>query len=880
MPSVHLIARCGGAPVKRAWFYVKQGDAITLLRSDGDGQLVASSAEPAGDAPPKIATFVKPFTFEVPASIQIAYSRGGLIIPDALLRAAPAAFATVELAMAPENAEPVAVAVAPNDLNTVRAVPTISLDVPPLPVTFEEPRALEVWPLLASPFPDGYATSGLAQGAALWPADGARPVRDGASAPSPLEADCPRDAGLRVRGKVSNHAAKVNLYLVDAKGARLKFRLAADATANQAVDVASLDVKGETSRFEATLFADDPARFFGLAHLVAVTEGGGPDGLGDVVGELLGVQLGLCDDGMQSDDGDAPGPCVGRAHEKNVIDFVVTAVHGPGPDQKLDKHSHDPAIKAAIDAARHAAEAALAPHGRARRMVCFDIRASRRRRPPGAGVDTNPVVLPEMPMWMAELQLVGWRRDEGELFLQLRGEGLGAAKRPLTIEADFALELGWRGPDADVPGPERRPGVPRNEFADVTMTFSGSFRGPKKEVGADGAGGDDDDAPPPAKVEAHFDAGSVLSTTVDIDEDDGTLRVEEDGSNSLQPDFPWAAAPFPSDKRRAPKVWLAERSRVWGVWGWKGDGPVVPALVFEWQPAVVTIGRNRQATEIMLGGNGRLRVGKLAIAGTPVTRAPAAEPGAADGAEGEGAGAEASAATAALLELPAFRVKGNNPEDPRALDELLTAAVSDVMAANRTSGSASMLKAAAWKRLSEMLMFHESGGHHFDTSVQRAVFRERIPYQCHGIQAGMPKFGAPAGYGLGQHDPPRSLQDMWSFYEHIRKGVEMLIVTEFGRSSYSYLNGLHAIDPANVVDRAIFVREVVRSYNGGHEMVYEDGKWKMKPFIPARPPHHAKPMPEDRMPYANRVLGTNVRYGRDPEATDAQEVAGQLRPLL
>ena len=425
-----------------------------------------------------------------------------------------------------------------------------------------------------------------------------------------------------------------------------------------------------------------------------------------------------------------------------------------------------------------------------------------------------------------------------------------------------------------MPGPGSTPGAPRNKFAETKMAFSGSYRGPKREaepVDPDAAGDDanpptdedpdaafDDPSPPTddavsAKVEVHFDPARVLETTVDIHERRGTLRVEDDGTNSLQPDFPWAAAPFPSAKRRAPKVWLAERSRVWG---WKGEGPIVPTLVFEWQPPIVSAARNNQVSEMMIGGDGSLRVRALTIGGLAVGRDGSAPPA-------------PTASAPPLLALPTFRIKGKNPRDAAAMDELLTATIRDVIAANPTEGSARMLSPAAWKRISEILMFHESGGRHFDDKVGRAVFRERVPYQCHGIQSGMPKFGAPSGYGIGQHDPPRSLQDLWNFYDHVRLGVELLMVKQYGKGAYSYLNGLRALDPANAFDRAVFLREMVRRYNGCCEVVLENGKWKLAPFAPATRKHPSpSAVSEKRVPYVNLALHTpDIRY---PEVVKSQ----------
>jgi hypothetical protein len=124
----------------------------------------------------------------------------------------------------------------------------------------------------------------------------------------------------------------------------------------------------------------------------------------------------------------------------------------------------------------------------------------------------------------------------------------------------------------------------------------------------------------------------------------------------------------------------------------------------------------------------------------------------------------------------------------------------------------------------------------------------------------MPKFGAPAGHGLGQHDPPRSVQDMWNFYEHIRVGIEELIVTHYGKEAYKYLTDLNpSLSASNRLDKAIFLREMVRGYNGGREFVYEQGQWIMRPWTWVREkgkPPRKVPLGRDSLPYVNNVLET------------------------
>jgi len=844
MTTVNLVAYCGSDRLTNAWLYVKQGDNYTRLRSDADGLLLATIST---DADPEIASYIEPHVADAPSTVVLGWSRNGMPLPAAVLKLVAAAFTEVTIDLKPENLAPLPGApIASHETNTIQAVPMVKVVLPPLPVDFEEPMALQLWPMFAEPFAPDYATDGLAQGASLWSGDHLT-VRDGHAATPASAQKIPKDLGVGIRGTVKNEAKQVELYLLNAKGEPLKFRLKPEANA-PAVDVTRAEVKTVDGKsvFALRLFADDPKRFFGLVQLVAVTQQGQPDGWGNVTAMLLGVQLGLCDDHLQSDKGDLPGPPIGPGDELNVIDFTTTAVAGPLPATKLDTKSKVPAIVAQVNAAKSAAVAALVPYTRARRMACFPIRADRTR--PNARNASGPAELrPEMPLWMAELQLVGFRSEEGQSFLQMRQAEFGIDGRAVAIQASFALTLSWRGPDADLPGPAKKNGDPRNVYASVSMTFKGTFRGKKPTQPADGAA----PPPPPAVPAVKYDPGAMVLGTIGI-EDDGHLKVGSKGASTVEVDPPYAAAPYPLSGRRAPALWLDQRLRTWG---WTADGPVVPTLVLEWQPPIVTAERNGFA-EIMLGGDGKLELAQLTFAGKSVAR-PSAAPT-----------SPSSAPAGPLLVLPTFRVKGDNPAD---------ASVQDVMAARPDDGPVQMLSAEVWKKLARTLMFHESGGQHFSTGVSRAPFRERTPFQCHGLQSGMPKFGAPAGYGLGQHDPPRSLQDMWNFYEHVRLGIEMLITKEFGKKAYDYLTGLHTLSSTSRLDKAIFLRETVRGYNGGRETVYEGGQWKLRPWVGKH-----SPMPAARLPYVTKVLGTKrMTYPHVVTANqDIAALAGTMEPLL
>jgi hypothetical protein len=128
---------------------------------------------------------------------------------------------------------------------------------------------------------------------------------------------------------------------------------------------------------------------------------------------------------------------------------------------------------------------------------------------------------------------------------------------------------------------------------------------------------------------------------------------------------------------------------------------------------------------------------------------------------------------------------------------------------------------------------------------------------------------------------------MWNFYEHIRLGIEELIVTHYGKGAYTYLTGLNpSLSSANRLDKAIFLREMVRGYNGGREFVYEQGQWIMRPWTWAGKPPRSAPLGRDSLPYVNNVLRTDVLYRIPARSEDLVtegnlgNIAGTMEPLL
>jgi hypothetical protein len=88
----------------------------------------------------------------------------------------------------------------------------------------------------------------------------------------------------------------------------------------------------------------------------------------------------------------------------------------------------------------------------------------------------------------------------------------------------------------------------------------------------------------------------------------------------------------------------------------------------------------------------------------------------------------------------------------------------------------------------------------------------------------------------------------------------------------------HLPTPVDRRSRAVYQREIVRRYNGGHEFRY-DGGWVIDPgagFMWEDAADHAKG-PKRALQYPNRVLGTGVVYYRSAagvaNAADAQNTA-------
>jgi len=390
----------------------------------------------------------------------------------------------------------------------ILALPDVTLDV-------TSPADLALWPLSFEPRTDAYSTSGLNQGAALWTGGGALTVTEHGPAPAPAAAARPRERSLVVAGQAERTARSVRVQLLNAAGTAVPL---AGGTNEAAA------TPGADGAFSASLLPANPAAAFGPLRVVVIADGPPRPGLAAHGVHLCGAQVALVAD----TDATTPGPIRGEADERIEIDFLAS------PQLSVPD---------------------LSAQGRARRAVRYDIATRTRPLSPG-----GPQVLkPEMPLWMAELQLAGLTRDQlGELMA--RRAFRDGAPAPLRIEVAWRLTLSWDAPDSNAQAINAGPRAAQRHQYRLELPAQVTF-------------------------EALFDA-------------------QGQGAGEAYSPIP-QPIPFPVDGRRLPAGVLSGRTRPWGRQG----GAALPAVVVEWQPRVV----DAAGTEIMRGGDGVLEATEVRL---------------------------------------------------------------------------------------------------------------------------------------------------------------------------------------------------------------------------------------------------------------------------
>jgi outer membrane protein OmpA-like peptidoglycan-associated protein len=471
---------------------------------------------------------------------------------------------------------------------------------------------------------------------------------------------------------------------------------------------------------------------------------------------------------------------------------------------------------------------AISGQTRARRMIPFDIQFSPRLLDPAAVAGpTNPqVVKPRMPMWMQELHLIGLSRAQLESLFARKYVAQHGVQPGQHV--DFALDLQWRltlawdGPDSGNPD---------------GYTHSDPF--PFAET-----------------VQLHFGRQGQL-----LDSTGANLQVGANGEIPGAVNPAPAAATFPVTGRRRPVVAVGLQRP----WGRQAGAPMKDAVLIELQPLLVdTNGR-----EIMRGGDGSLELTSLTLGGQRIHRGLVPD--------ATGAPQDPAAAVADAL-LPPFRVRGLNPAMTE-INTLIDALVTEFFNGHATAAAVGMLSLTRWQNTVRSIVAHESATvqGHFDRRGNGAA-RRGFGGQRFGHEFGLPAFGAPHGYGLGQLDtisiPPLPAgqpsrhcnpDEVWSFLENLRSAVTVVMQEKAQIARNAFL-GASAVAVAafNALPQrrreAMFRREVVRRYNGGREFRFEGNQWVI----------HTTTNDTVLRSYPNQVLGTQINYPDQRDFPDAQ----------
>ncbi|MFL5337053.1 MAG: hypothetical protein ACJ8H8_28700, partial [Geminicoccaceae bacterium] len=640
-----------------------------------------------GPDPTRPQSYTQPFTATAGTSTQLFVSRGARRIPDAYLLANTDVFQPRPVNQPPATAPGAGQGVQPAVITLIDA-----------PVELTKPRELSIWPLIWESASEAYYTRGLNQGAALWQGQ-TLTVTENDPAPPPPAADRPQERGLALEGTVDARATGVTIQILDPAGAPIQLLENRAATAGVDRITATLGTAmGNKKPFKATIYFVDPAAVFGPVQIAVRAAGVTPPVVDVFSCHLAGIQIALVNDHLADPNGRVRGPVPSAADERIIVDFLDSPQPAPQPNLAANL-------------------AAINAQARARAMVTYQM-AQRNRA--FSATDATLVSKPEMPLWMAEFQIVGLSRPQLEDLMARRRHALLGNPADLSFELRWNLTLSWDGPDSNTMEPRR-------------YTYSQPFP-------------------------------HTQTATINLAANDLIDGVDAQGhvANALAP-AP-AAVGFPVAGRRVPQVIVSGQMRRWGR---DGAAPLQDSLVIEWQPRVV----NSAGDEAMRGGDGAVALDNLAIAGVPVDAGLIP------------AGAGVAPSPAPVVELPRFRVRGLNPPPPHdALINALVADYFNRNAA--VARIALLPLAVWQETVRRILSHEAGRQFEdFVIHPRHTVrFLRRIgnlnQWWRYGFELDMPIFGPPHGYGYGQLDsPPDTVKQEtnWDVLANLRESINILM---------------------------------------------------------------------------------------------------------
>ena len=808
-----------------AWLYWLEGGRLQTLRVD-DGAAVLAVATDRDVTLPR--SYTASFTTTIGASADVFFSRGAKPIPDALVRPSLLTQRQVVLGIAAASRPAVARVTPGGAVNALQALPLgrVELALPLVFATLTAPVELSLTLMLFEPLVetptevDIYYRDGIPQKTA-WFGQANAATLELTTIAAPAAQFRRRERHLKVAGSIAERVTGAKLALIDAAGNRIALKDANGAAVQEITATLGAAAAGKKP-LSAALLPDDAGAAFGPVQLLVTSDGVTPPIVEAFFIHLIGAQVVMVDDTVANADGTRPGPVANEAQDVRVVDYLSSG------------HREERAVPNAEATLR----TQLGNLSRQRRMQLFDIRADRERPLPG-NVPVN-VIQAEMPMFMAELELVGINRAQLEDLMRRRFMQLAATPNSLALSLRWKFNLEWRGPDnADLDG--------------------------------------DAVAIPAFEQATNLEQAVTLALDTNTDPLQRKLTSVTLGSVENQPQPVIAPPNFPVAGRRAPRVRLAndDDSDLTRAWGRHAAAPVRPSIVIEWQPSVTDAGVER-----IRGGDGLIGLTSLTVDGTEVAPGlivprptgvtpPAPGPGPAPPPPAPPIPAPPPANTPPA-QAAKFRVRGLNPTAAQ-MDAIVDALVSDRFNQLTPNATARFLTMAEWQSATRRVVGHETGHRHFNRRVGRndigriAFVRSlRVPptaptntlfVYLHGKETDMPIFGAPHGYGAPQLDPPQNVEQVWDVVASLRRGVEIFMEDKAALA----LTDLGAAfpRPGTALDQRqknLFLRAAVRRYNGGREFVFDAtaNDWFIRPSVSA-----------DRRNYPNEVLntGTLVPYG-------------------
>ena len=860
-----------GDPISYAWVYWNKGGK--LLMTDRGGLLYEFAFDGNRGQWCYKPTSVSRFCTPIGTEVEIYYSRGAKPIPQPRLQEHPDVFYKRKIQVEPADNLPRAQAkVATGDQtkkhNTLVGTPRAVVQLPDILIGLTTPAELSFWPVLwelprdweaAVDGPqrdERYMTDGLAQHQQWWQ----QALQELVIAPAPALAVRPRERALHVIGTIDPAATGVKIQVLDRNGNVVQLRQNIDPSSAHVQEVTlhppalTPFLVGPTKRFETDIFFASAVDVFGPVQIFVQSEGKDPPIVDAFTEQLVGLQISLVDDHMSNQNGQVAGQVLGEADEVVVVDFVDSPQPAPQPGN-----------------------APLLPQTRARRMVAYQVANELRHLRPTDPASPN-VLTPQMPMWMAECQLLGVKlsdlsdlmvlralrkyRDSGptpdfgvnQMERDLATKGLAGnfgtgwdfpGPTALWLSLEWHLDLFWNGPDSN-----NGQGVYH-----YRRTF---------------------DSWPTQRVALRFSETGELRDSAGIAIQPGA-NGQVPGALAPAP----AIMPFPVPNRRLPQVFVSGKRRRWGR---QSGATEKDALLIEFQPLITD--DNYPAPdpryEATLGGYGKVRLQKLTLNDDPI------DPGRIP----DAAGVLQVAAAEPIVELPKFLIRGNNPQAgdvETAIDAIVDELVDGrqppqyiaLPLTPNAQDTLTFLPRNAYKLVMRDIFQWESqsdGDQHGDRYVHfrtnsTLALRYGIPPppRVYGKVKHMPVFGAPHGYGFAQKDPPNDafLPEgcpgdilVWNFLVNLRCGI--LVYIDNVRASLEYFRagagGAAAAAFNNLLLRdqqAMVQRHAVRLYNGGREFRFypAQGVWRIG---------HWRSFNNNALEYPNAVLrisgSTDVNY--------------------